>query len=59
MIVPDHEFTHEGVLATVMPILAEEAALQRMKEAAAGLGKNDAAEQMAEAMMTLSQKESQ
>jgi len=42
-----------------MPILAEEAALQRMKEAAAGLGKNDAAEQMAEAMMTLSQKESQ
>ena len=59
MIVPDHEFTHEGVLATVMPILEEEAALQRMKEAAAGLGKNDAAEQMAEAMMTLSQKESQ
>jgi len=58
ILVRDADFTREKVIATLLPILQNEGVLERMSRAAAGLGKSDAAEHMAAAMMKMTQKES-
>ncbi|MGL3804948.1 undecaprenyldiphospho-muramoylpentapeptide beta-N-acetylglucosaminyltransferase [Paeniglutamicibacter sp. R2-26] len=47
LIVADADFTPDYVTGTVLPLLRDTAALERMAEAAAGQGRSDAAEAMA------------
>jgi len=51
VLVRDVDFTPETVAVTVWPLLQDDAALKRMKSQAAGLGRRDAASQMALTVM--------
>lgn len=52
VLVSDSDFTPEYVRATVLPLLGDDAALKRMRQRAAGLGRSDAAEAFVQVMKT-------
>ena len=56
VLVRDADFTPENVAVTVWPLLQDQAALKRMKSAASGLGRRDAAQHMAQTVMDSVQK---
>ena len=57
VLVRDADFTPDNVALTVWPLLQDDGALRRMKSAAAGLGKRDAAKRMAQIVTNTTQKE--
>jgi len=58
VLVSDADFTPDYVRATVLPLLGDDAALQRMRQKAKGLGRADAAEDFVGVMRdALGQKE--
>ncbi|MGB1101865.1 MAG: UDP-N-acetylglucosamine--N-acetylmuramyl-(pentapeptide) pyrophosphoryl-undecaprenol N-acetylglucosamine transferase, partial [Pontimonas sp.] len=50
VLVSDADFTPDYVRATVLPLLGDDTALERMRKKARGLGRADAAEAFVEVM---------